>query len=380
MTDRASKENQVSVRGETAAPRALQERDYWVAFHFVPFVGPSRIRRLEDHFGSLERAWSAEAGRLRAILDERAHEALTRVRSEIDVGKLRGDLERDGISTVTLTDDDYPALLREAGGPPPVLFYRGQLIETDTTAVAIVGTRRVSPYGREVATQIGAGLAEAGVTVVSGLALGVDGIAHQAALEAGGRTIAVLGGGVNRIYPHEHRGLARRISEQGAVLSEYAPDRKPDAPNFPARNRIISGLSLGVVVVEAPERSGALITVDFAADQGRDVFAVGGNVTAVNSMGTNRLIRDGARLVRSADDVLEDLQLRRTEREEPVQQPLLLNEEDRRLLAVLTGEPQHIDDIVESSGMPLPSVSAQLLTLELQGLVRNIGAQHYTRG
>jgi len=379
VTDGTTKENQVGARSGRAAPQALRERDYWVAFHFVPFVGPSRIRRLEDHFGSLERAWSADGNRLRAILDERAHEALTRVRSELDVGKLQADLEQDGISTVTLADDDYPALLREAGGPPPVLFYRGQLIETDTTAVAIVGTRRVSPYGREVATQIGAGLAEAGVTVVSGLALGIDGIAHQAALEAGGRTIAVLGGGINRIYPHEHRGLARRISEQGAVLSEYAPDRKPDAPNFPARNRIISGLSLGVVVVEAPDRSGALITVDFAADQGRDVFAVAGNVTAANSMGTNRLIRDGARLVRSADDVLEDLQLRRAAREEPVQQALLLNEEDRRLLAVLTGEPQHIDDIVESSGMPLPSVSAQLLTLELQGLVRNIGAQHYTR-
>ncbi|MDQ3541329.1 MAG: DNA-processing protein DprA, partial [Chloroflexota bacterium] len=163
-----------------------------------------------------------------------------------------------------------------------------------------------------------------------------------------------------------------------AVMSEYAPDRKPDAPNFPARNRIISGLSLGVVVVEAPDRSGALITVDFAADQGRDVFAVAGNVTATNSMGTNRLIRDGARMVRSADDVLEDLQLRRAEREEPVQQSLLLNE-DRRLLAVLTGEPQHIDDIVEQCGMPLPSVSAHLLTLELQGMVRNVGAQHYTR-
>lgn len=355
------------------------ERDYWVAFHFVPFIGPSRMRRLEEHFGSLERAWSADAIRLRAILDDRSHAALIKTRTEIDVLTLRSHLERDGISTVTLVDDDYPAILREAGGPPPVLFYRGQIIETDSTAVAIVGTRRVSAYGREVAMQIGAGLAAAGVTVVSGLALGVDGIAHQAALDAGGRTIAVLGGGVNRIYPHEHRGLARRIAEQGAVMSEYAPDRKSDAPNFPARNRIISGLSLGVVVVEAPDRSGALITVDFAADQGRDVFAVAGNVTAANSMGTNRLIRDGARLVRSADDVLEDLQIRRAEREEPVQQSLLLNEEDRRLLAVLTGEPQHIDDIVAQCGMPLPLVSAQLLTLELQGLVRNVGAQHYTR-
>jgi DNA processing protein len=377
--DGGDEERQVSAGAETDAPHILAERDYWVAFHFVPFIGPSRLRRLEDHFGSLERAWSADANRLRAVLDDRSHAALIKVRAEIDVATLRANLARDGISTVTLVDDDYPALLRETGGPPPVLFYRGQLIATDSTAVAIVGTRRVSPYGRELAMQIGAGLAKAGVTVVSGLALGVDGIAHQAALDAGGRTIAVLGGGVNRIYPHEHRGLAKRVAEQGAVVSEYAPDRKPDAPNFPARNRIISGLSLGVVVVEAPERSGALITVDFAADQGRDVFAVAGNVTAANSGGTNRLIRDGARLVRSAEDVLEDLQLRRATLEEPVQQSLLLNDEDRRLLAVLTGEPQHIDDIAERCGMPLPSVSAQLLTLELQSLVRNVGAQHYTR-
>ncbi len=369
----------MSTSAEMHASQVQGERDYWVAFHFVPFIGPSRIRRLEDHFGSLEQAWSADENRLKAALDERSLAALIKVRREIDVATLRSTLMQDGISTVTLVDDDYPALLREAGGPPPVLFYRGKILETDNTAVAIVGTRRVSSYGREMAVQIGAGLAKAGVTVVSGLALGVDGIAHHAALEAGGRTIAVLGSGINRIYPHEHRGLAKRIAEQGAVVSEYAPDRKPDAPNFPARNRIISGLSLGVVVIEAPERSGALITVDFAADQGRDVFAVAGNVTAANSMGTNRLIRDGARLVRSADDILKDLQLRRAAREEPAQQALLLNEEDRRLLAVLTDEPQHIDDIQEQCRLPLPAVSAQLLTLELQGLVRNVGAQHYTR-
>lgn len=363
----------------TDTGRADDERDYWVAFHFVPWVGPSRIRRLEDRFGSLRLAWEADAGRLRAVLDERSHAALIKVRSDLDVARLRADLERDGISTVTLADAEYPPLLREVSGPPPVLFYRGTLSEADATAVAVVGTRNVSPYGRDVARQIGGGLAEAGVTVVSGLALGVDGIAHQAALDAGGRTIAVLGGGLNRLYPHQHRNLALGIAGQGAVLSEYAPDRKPDAPNFPARNRIISGMSLGVVVVEAPDRSGALITVDFAADQGRDVFAVAGNVMSPNSLGTNRLIRDGARLVRSADDILEDLRLTPSDRPQPVQQSLLLDDEDRRLLAVLTAEPQHIDDIAERAGMPGPEVSGRLLTLELQEQVVNAGAQHYTR-
>lgn len=361
------------------ATQAETDRPYWVAFHFVPYIGPSRIRRLQDHFGSLERAWTSDADRLRSVLDDRSHAALVKHRPGIDVVKLMDRLASDGIATVTLADEGYPALLREIGSPPPVLFYRGQLLETDSTAVAIVGTRRVTSYGREMATQIGQGLAQAGVTVISGLAKGVDGIAHQAAVAAGGRTVAVLGSGVNRIYPYEHTRLAAQIAEQGAVLSDYAPDRKPDAPNFPARNRIISGLSLGVVVIEAPERSGALITVDFAADQGRDVFAVPGQAVSSNSDGTNKLIRDGARLVRSADDVLEDLQLRRHEAAEPIQQPLLMNEDERRLLAVLTRDPQHIDDIADRCNLELPGVSARLVTLELQGQVRNVGAQHYVK-
>lgn len=361
------------------ATQAELDRPYWVAFHFVPYIGPSRIRRLQDYFGSLERAWSADAGRLRSVLDERAHAALVKHRAEIDVTELMARLANDGISVVTLADDAYPALLREIGSPPPVLFYRGHLLETDSTAVAVVGTRRVTSYGREMAMQIGQGLARAGVTVVSGLAKGVDGIAHQAALAAGGRTIAVLGSGVNSIYPYEHTRLASQIVEQGAVLSDYSPDRKPDAPNFPARNRIISGLSLGVVVIEAPERSGALITVDFAADQGRDVFAVPGQVLSSSSVGSNKLIRDGARLVRDADDILEELQLRRAEAVEAVQQPMGINEEERRLLSVLTGDPQHIDDIAERCNMSLPGVSALLVTLELRGQLRNVGAQHYVR-
>ncbi len=362
------------------APKANADRPFWVAFHLVPFIEPSRIRRLQDHFGSLERAWEIDATRLRAVLDERSCAAVIEHRAKIDVARLMHRLAADGISVVTLDDDGYPALLREIGAPPPVLFFRGQLLEIDSAAVAVVGTRRVTSYGREMALQIGQGLARAGVTVVSGLAKGVDGIAHQAALAAGGRTIAVLGSGVNRIYPHEHTRLAAQIADQGAVLSDYGPDRKPDAPNFPARNRIISGLSLGVVVIEAPERSGALITVDFAADQGRDVFAVPGPAVASNSAGTNRLIRDGARLVRDADDVLEDLQLRREAAvDEPVQQPLLMNEDERRLVAVLTTDPLHIDDIVERCTLSLPGVSALLVTLELQGHVRNVGAQHYVR-
>jgi DNA processing protein len=357
----------------------LPEQAYWVAFHHVPYIGPARLRRLLEHFGSLTVAWAATEPELRRCLEERALRALLQTRRELDLASIMATLEHDGVRIATPVDVTYPALLQEIGAPPPVLYYRGELLETDRMSVAIVGTRRVTAYGRDMAARIAGDLARAGVTIVSGLARGVDGVAHQAALDAGGRTIAVLGSGVKRVYPPEHRNLARRIAEQGAVVSDYLPDTPPDGVNFPPRNRIISGLSLGVVVIEAPDRSGALITVDFAADHGRDVFAVPGPATAANSAGCNRIIREGARLVRNAEDILEDLQIVRRHEAIAIQQALPMSEDDRRLLAVLSSEPQHIDDLAMLSDSTVADTSARLMTLELQGLVRNAGAQHYTR-
>jgi DNA processing protein len=336
------------------------------------------LQRLLDTFGSLERAWRAPAEELRKCLEQRSLSALLETRPKIDLPKIMASIERSDTRVTISSEDGYPVLLREIAAPPPVLYYRGELLETDATAVAIVGTRRVTQYGREMTIRIASELARAGVTIVSGLARGVDGIAHQAALDAGGRTIAVLGSGVNRMYPPEHRILAARIAEQGAVVSDYLPDTPPDAMNFPPRNRIISGLSLGVVVIEAPDRSGALITVDFAADHGRDVFAVPGPVTASNSSGCNRILREGARLVRAAEDVLEDLQINR-HRPVAVQQALALGDDERRLLAVMTSEPQHIDDLALLCESTVAEVSGRLMMLELQGVVRNAGAQHYAR-
>lgn len=357
----------------------LPERAFWLAFHRVPYIGPARLRRLVDTFGSLSRAWSAPASELQRCLEDRARTELIKARAELDVPALYREVIGSGVQVATPVDLTYPSLLAEIPAPPPVLYYRGELLETDRIAVAIVGTRKVTAYGREMTARLAGDLARAGVTIVSGLARGIDGVAHEAALNAGGRTIAVLGSGINRIYPPEHRNLAARIAEQGAVLSDYLPDTPPDGVNFPPRNRIISGLSLGVVVVEAPDRSGAMITVDFAADHGRDVFAVPGPVLAANSTGTNRLIREGARLVRSADDVLEDLQIRRAPAQAVVQQALPLDEDERRLLAVLTSVPQHIDDIAALSDSAVADVAGRLMMLELQGLVRNAGAQHYAR-
>jgi DNA processing protein len=355
------------------------ERKYWLGFHLVPFIGPARIQRLLDRFDSLESAWHAAPGDVSSVLDDRSVESLLRARQHLSLDGEVDRLAQLGISFVTPGESGYPRLLAEIPAPPPVLYYRGQFAAGDATAVAIVGTRRSTAYGREVATRLATELAEAGVTIVSGLARGIDGIAHQAAIRAGGRTLAVLGSGVNVIYPTEHRQLAAQIAEQGALISDYPPDTKPDAVNFPPRNRIISGLSLGVVVVEAPNRSGALITCDFAADQGREVFVVPGNVLSNASAGCNRLLRDGARPVTCAADILEDLNLAQRRDQTEARQTLPASEDERRLLALLTAEPEHIDEIAAAANLPIVQASVLLTTMELKGFVRNVGAQHYVK-
>ncbi len=355
------------------------EARYWVGFSQAKFIGPTRISRLLERFGDLATAWAAPVHELRAVLDERALKGVLAARRDLDLDREMERYDRLGVRVLTLADEGYPRLLREIPAPPPVLYVKGRLVEGDDRAVGIVGTRRLTPYGREVTAALSGDLAASGVTIVSGLARGIDGVAHQTALQAGGRTIAVLGCGPDVVYPPEHRNLAERIVEQGALLSEYPPGRQPDAQNFPARNRIISGLSLGVIVIEAPERSGALITADFAADQGRDVFVVPGSVLSAASAGTNRLLRDGARPVRAAADVLEDLGLDAGPDAAPVQQELPLGDAERRLLAVLTREPQHIDEVAALAELPINEASAYLTMLELHGAVRNAGSLHYAR-
>jgi DNA processing protein len=355
------------------------EAKYWAGFHRVPFIGPTRIERLLRRFGGLGPAWNAPPSQLRAVLDERSVESLLKFRSEMDLDAEMARYDRLGVSVITRIDQRYPPLLAEIPAPPPVLYVRGEL-EAANPAVAIVGTRRATAYGRAVTERLAADLASAGVTIVSGLALGIDGAAHQAALRAGGRTIAVLGSGPDVIYPPEHRHLADQVINSGAVLSDYPPGRKPDAQNFPARNRIISGLSLGVIIVEAPARSGALITADFAADQSRDVFVVPSSVLNDSGAGGLRLLRDGATMIRNAEDVLEDLRLLRHNQPAAAQLSLAFeSEHERRLFALLTGEGQHIDDLAAALNQPIGEVSALLLTMELKGMVKNSGAQHYTR-
>jgi DNA processing protein len=272
----------------------------------------------------------------------------------------------------------YPRRLKEIDQPPPVLYVRGTITDKDDWAVAIVGTRKVTAYGRQVAEEIATFLAHNGITVVSGLARGVDGVAHNHAMRAGGRTIAVLGNGVDRVYPPEHLDLAKRIIEQGAVVSDYAPGTPPDAINFPPRNRIISGMSMATVVVEADEKSGALITATFAAEQGREVFSVPGNITAQQSRGTNRLIRDGAHPLLSPEEILEELQLGQVAQKQAARTLLPADGVEASLLGVLANEPMHVDDICAQSGLPVDKVSAALTMMELKGMVRHQGGMSYS--
>jgi len=372
--------------GSHLVERDIKEGDmqddlqYWVGFHAVPGIGAVRLHRLLDAFGSLEAAWNASPEELRRSgLGSELAQAVVQIRRELDLDARLAQIRRSGYRMVRMKDAEYPQRLKEIASPPMLLFLRGELTERDRVSVAIVGTRRPTDYGLAVAQEAAQFLAGAGVTIVSGLARGIDGAAHRAALDAGGRTIAVLGSGLDRIYPPEHRRLAKRASESGAVISEYAPEAEPEGRNFPARNRIISGLSLAVVVVEASERSGALITADFAADQGRDVFAVPGTIYRPASKGTNRLIQSGAFPLLEPADILEALNLGLVTGQLRLEQALPQDADERLVLGLMGAEPLHVDEIGARSGMNAPQVNAVLTMLELKGRVRRTGGTHFIR-
>jgi DNA processing protein len=272
-----------------------QERACWITLSMAAGIGPVRFQRLLQVCGGAEGAWQASDLEMAAAgLERRTADSLRRLQRTSSPGAVAANLEKLGITALTLLDPDYPIALRHITDPPPVLFVKGMLPPDDTLAVALVGTRRASPYGRTVAERLGRELAQAGVAVVSGLARGVDTVAHQAVLEAGGCTVAVLGNGLDQVYPPENASLARRVIDRGALVSEFAPGVPPDALNFPRRNRLISGLSAATVIVEAGDRSGALITADYALEQGREVFAVPGSILSVMSVGPNTLLKQGA--------------------------------------------------------------------------------------
>ncbi len=353
---------------------------YYLGFNLTPGIGPARLARLVEHFGSVRAAWEApEEQLLFCGLDARSCDSLLATRRQVDLDAELERAERLGVLVVSIEDPGYPALLREIPGAPPLIYVRGSLLPADDWGLAVVGTRTPTSYGREAARRIAGDLAGGGITIVSGLALGIDTVAHTAALEAGGRSIAVLGSGVDTIYPERNRALAEQIGEAGALVSEYPLGTLPAPANFPPRNRLISGLTPGTLVVEAGERSGALITVAFALEQGREVFAVPGSIYSRASQGTNRLIRDGATLVTGAQDILAALSWTSAAAQQEAQQALPDDPTEAALLGLLGYEPQHADDLGRASGLPAPAVSAALAMLELKGLARQVGPMQYVR-
>ena len=341
-----------------------RELKYWTAFNRVPGVGRARFALLESHFGTLEHAWNAGLSELEAAgLDSRTAKSIVARRPTIDPDEEIKRIEESGSRAITWHDSDYPPRLKEIYDLPPVLYVKGELLPDDERSVAVVGTRKAKAYGREVAHRLSFDIARAGVTIVSGLARGIDAIAHRAAMEAGGRTLAVLGSGLDVMYPRENASLADEIVKNGALVSEHPLGTRPDAQNFPRRNRIMSGMTLGTVVVEAPERSGALLTARHALDENREVFAVPGNIFDPNCRGTNLLIRESAaRLVFDYKDILEELNLSSVSQQIEMTALFPQDDTESQVIRYVTYDPIHIDEIIRSSGQ---AISRQLAVLWL---------------
>jgi len=358
----------------------VPDRAYWIALCSIAGIGPVRFQRLVELCGGAEAAWHASPFKLAAAgLERRSIEALLNLRSHTTAHAISERLRQLGISTLTLEDDAYPANLREIADPPPVLFVRGALTGQDALAVALVGTRRATAYGTAVAERLATDLAAAGVTVVSGLARGVDTAAHRAAVDAGGRTLAVLGNGLDQVYPPSNTQLAERIVHSGALVSEFPPGTPPDAINFPRRNRIIAGLSRVTVIIEAGDRSGALITADFALEQGREVLAVPGSILSPTCIGSNDLLKQGATPVTCAEDVFVALGVTSTNYRSLARAVPNLGEQESFVWEALGADPRHVDELARSLGRGAGEVSATLAMLELNGMARQVGTMLYTR-
>ena len=371
---------------ERRADQGTAQTDWgdWIALRLVRGVGNVTYRQLLDRFVSpREILRTSPAILTEAGISARVAQGIAAFDQWKEVEAELEQLARLNACLVTQTDAEYPERLRQIHDPPPFLYTRGRFASQDDLAIAIVGARTASTYGRKMAQELAHELAGCGVCVVSGLARGIDSEAHQAALEAGGRTIAVLGSGLDVVYPREHIALAEQIAESGAVVSEFSFGSQPEAGNFPYRNRVISGISLGTVVVEATEKSGSLITAQCALDQNREVFAVPGLVTASRSRGPHRLIKDGAKLVESIDDILSEIApaLARTDRAEKneTSAPVVpLEPDEERLFQLFPEEAVHVDTLITGSGLEPARVLEVLLGLELKGIVTQLPGMYFT--
>ena len=351
-----------------------------IALSLLEGLGPVKIKALLGSVRDTEEIFSMSGSRLFEILGARFKET-GRIRSVRDSDELKSELEymkREGIKAVCCIDGDYPESLKNIYDPPPVIFCKGDIRALNADAIAIVGARRCSLYGIQTAEKIAGDLAGKGITVVSGMARGIDSAAHRGALRAGGSTVAVMGSGFKHIYPPEAEKSIQEISAGGAVITEYTSNVTPHRSNFPRRNRIISALAKGVVVVEANSKSGALITVDFALEQGREVFAVPGRIDFNTSRGTNKLIQDGAKLITTVDDILEELNLEPAPVHHKKEHAEASSDEEAKVLGFLSDKgPAHIDGISSDTGIKLDLLSEVLLKLEMKGAVKALAGARY---
>lgn len=372
------------------SPRALLDEEFagWLALARVRGMGCASFKKVAEHFGDPTRAFSRSEKQLAQVpgLDKTAIEGLLGFSAWDEVRSEIRRIKEAGVRLLPFTAHGYPARLRMIPDPPPFLYLKGEIREADHRAVAVVGSRSASDYGRRVTREICEGLAALGFTVVSGMARGIDGEAHEAALNARGRTIAVLGSGVDVIYPPEHEALYDRICQEGAVVSELPLGMPAFSFNFPARNRLISGLSLGVVVVEATEKSGSLITAGLALEQGREVFAVPGEAGASRSRGTHRLIRQGAKLVESVEDVVEEIAPQLLDRAAMARRdhrPLLppgASPEARKVFELVCERTLQIDEVIQQSGLSAAKALEVLLELEMKGFLKQLPGKRFQAG
>lgn len=353
---------------------------YWIALSMVSDIGPIGAGKLLAAFGKPENIFSANFDELTAVdgIGTQRAKNIKVFSSWKEVEENIKVIEKSGIKVVLIGDPSYPAMLKETGDAPVILYTKGDILPQDKFAIAIVGSRKLTHYGAAAAENISQELAYMGFTVVSGMARGVDSISHRGALKAGGRTLAVLGSGPDVPYPPENKALMEKIAESGCVISEFPPGTPPDKENFPKRNRLISGLSLGVLVIEAAADSGALITARYALEQGREVFAIPGNITSSNSEGTNELIKRGAVLTRKAEDIVVELA--------PVLKGFIrsrdkikieITDEEKGICSLLSGEPKQIDVIFRECGLPASKALGILLGLELKGAVKQITGKRF---
>ena len=357
-----------------------EELKYWVALNNVEGLGPVHFRRLLKHLGDVEAAWEASVSDLKTLnFSEKLTQNFLNTQKNLDIRTRMEQLSRLNIKVITIGSPNYPPLLKKIYDPPSVLYVRGQLQKEDELAVAVVGSRKMTRYGREVTENLVQNLVAHGLTIVSGLAFGVDLASHQAALSAGGRVIAVLASGVDTITPTSNTFLAERIlnEERGAIISEHPLRTTPLKHFFPVRNRIISGLALGTLVIEATEKSGTAHTARAALEQGREVFAVPGSIFSPLSTGTHRLIKDGAKLVNSVEDILEELQLEARSLKLEAREVVPETPEEEKILKILGNDEVHVDEIIQKSDLPTSAVTSTLTMMEMKGKVKNVGNQVY---